>query len=591
MFGISNDKKDSEEKTDIQEEIPKFAHPKIIMFDFPKRIVDAISTAGYNVISGTFGSPYKVEQSKQYQPVIGVPQCPNCSEQEIIFIDLTSPKILDSPTGKKRTPNEENDFWAKCNFGNIDPRPKFMGIMQKDFDRILKHGGIFVIFAQPRSLQKLVWAKVDYSELKIKEKVPWDNWSFLSVLSPDYLQIEADHGEEIKTKNQSSPIYKFLSKNINKGEYFAKFSPRYNLKDNWVSLSKNKYKEDVSGAIISDDFNGKILILPQINKTPEIILSFLTEVLADLSPELFPHLEGAKWVEKEAYELDSVQQFKKEKIIVQKKAEDELQLLEEKINKEREELGWMHGILTKTGDELVKDVQKCLDFLCFKEVVDADAQIDGSKPKQEDLQIHERSPVLLIEVKGISGLPDEEEVLQVVKYIPRRMKEWDRRDVNGVSLINHQKHIPALDRNNENVFTKQQIEDAEAHDITLITTWDLFILIKGMIKYEWDPEVIKDLFYEKGRISNVPSNYKPIGEIFTYIKDENIIGIKINNGKLYKGQRIGYRLPNKFLEEEVTSLQLNNQDFNEVHSDQSAGIKTIYSKDELKIGLTVYEII
>ena len=128
------------------------------------------------------------------------------------------------------------------------------------------------------------------------------------------------------------------------------------------------------------------------------------------------------------YELDSILKYKNEKVKVQEKAEKDLVSLDEKIDEERESLGFLHGILTKTGDELVEDVKKCLEFIGFQKIIDVDNEIGETKPKQEDLQILERSPSLLLEIKGISGLPNEEKVLQVVKYIPRRMREWGRTD-------------------------------------------------------------------------------------------------------------------------------------------------------------------
>ena len=182
MFGISksNEEKPSYEKIDSPESFLKYPKPKISLMDLPKNILNSLKTAGYNVSTGTFGSPYKVELADGYKPVLGTPKWSNITEQEIIFIDLTPPKTLDAPQGEKDTPNEENDYWVKCNIGVIDPRPLFMFAVHEHFDRILKHGGIFVIFAQPRLTQDLFWAKIKLNQLRIEDKINWDNWSFLS---------------------------------------------------------------------------------------------------------------------------------------------------------------------------------------------------------------------------------------------------------------------------------------------------------------------------------------------------------------------------------------------------------------------------
>lgn len=194
----------------------------------------------------------------------------------------------------------------------------------------------------------------------------------------------------------------------------------------------------------------------------------------------------------------------------------------------------------------------------------------------------------MLEIKGLSGLPRESDTMQVYKYISRRMKELGRTDVRAISIINHQRNIPPLERDNRNVFTKQQIDDANSNDIKLLTTWDLFLLTRGMIKWKWNPKVIQELFYQKGIISKFPINYKPLGEIVKYWKELSVIDVKISDNKLHKGQRIGYVTNLGFLEEEVTSLEIKNCKITEAIPEEIVGIKTIYSKDKLIKGANVY---
>lgn len=311
--------------------------------------------------------------------------------------------------------------------------------------------------------------------------------------------------------------------------------------------------------------------------------------MPDISPHLFPHIEG-RWVERDEYELDSVLKYKTEQIKVQQRLKTELEELDKKISDERNKLSFLHGILTKTGHDLVADVKSSLEFIGFKQVSDVDKQIKEqgiTAPKQEDLQIHDKSPTLLLEVKGLSGLPNESDTIQVVKYIPRRMKEWKKTDVWGVSIINHQRNVPAIERDNLKVFSEQQIKDAESHDIIILTTWDLFLLIKGMIKWGWNPAVIQELFYKIGRFSKLPTNYKPIGEVANFWEKPSVVGLKITEKRLRKGDRIGYVTPNGYLEEDLLSIQVNNKDVEEAIAGQAAGVKTVYSKEQLRNGTIV----
>jgi len=582
-------RKDKEKEKISKKFTLKYQKPKILLIDLPDTALDSLRSAGFNASAGTFGSPYKVELGDGYQPVIHKAYLPNYTEQEIIIIDLTPPETIDRPEGEKITSEGENDWWAKCSRGEIDPRPRVMSMVQNAFDRIFDHGGLFVIFAQPRLYQKFVWAHV-LGMLEVDREIHADNWSFLSILS--YLKIESDVGEEISVPEYDSQLFRFLRKTVRDARYTAIFNPTPRIEKNWIPILSNKFERCVGGLVKPKDSKGRVLILPQISKKSEAIVTLLREILPDISPHLFPHIEGSRWVERDEYELDSVLKYKAEKIEVRQRAKRELEELDKKISEERDKLGFLHGIITKTGTgtDLVEGVKSCLEFIGFEQVIDVDKQIreqDTKAPMQEDLQVHDKSPTLLIEIKGISGLPHEEDTMQVVKYIHRRMKEWNRVDVRGVSIINHQHNIPALERNNQNVFTEQQIGDAENHDIAILTTWDLFLLIRGMMKWGWNPKAIQELFYKSGRMSRLPTIYKPIGEIVEYWEKIGVVGVQISENKLHKGQRIGYVIPEGYFEEEVLSLQVENQAVEEVFPGQLAGIKTIYSKNLLRKGTTV----
>ena len=581
-------RKDKEKEKISKKFTLKYQKPKILLIDLPDTALDSLRSAGFNASAGTFGSPYKVELGDGYQPVIHKAYLPNYTEQEIIIIDLTPPETIDRPEGEKITSEGENDWWAKCSRGEIDPRPRVMSMVQNAFDRIFDHGGLFVIFAQPRLYQKFVWAHV-LGMLEVDREIHADNWSFLSILS--YLKIESDVGEEISVPEYDSQLFRFLRKTVRDARYTAIFNPTPRIEKNWIPILSNKFERCVGGLVKPKDSKGRVLILPQISKKSEAIVTLLREILPDISPHLFPHIEGSRWVERDEYELDSVLKYKAEKIEVRQRAKRELEELDKKISEERDKLGFLHGIIAKTGTDLVESVKSCLEFIGFEQVIDVDEQIreqNTKAPMQEDLQVHDKSPTLLIEIKGISGqIPREEDTMQVVKYVPRRMKEWDRLDVRGVSIINHRRNVPALERDNQNVFTKQQVEDAQNNDVTILTTWDLFLLIRGMMKWGWNPKAIQELFYQNGRMPKIPTIYKPIGKIVNYWEKISVVGVQISENKLYKGQRIGYVTPEGYLEEEVLSLQVENQDVEEVFPGQLAGIKTIYSKNLLRKGTTV----
>lgn len=586
---------DNEKEKPSKKATPIYQKPKILLIDLPDTVLDSVRSAGFNALAGTFGSPYKVELIDDYTPVIPKYHLPNYTEQDIIIIDLTPPETI-SPEGEKVTSPGEDDWWAKCSRGEIDPRPRVMVEVKNKFDRILDHDGMFVIFAQSRLRQDLVLGKSPYpGKLEIISKIKnVDNWSFLSILS--HLGIEPDLGEEIIVPNHDRQPFRFLRSALKDARYKATFKPTSTIKNSWTPIANsNKFEECVGGLLAPENSKGRVLILPQISKDADTIVTLLREVLPELSPHLFPHIEGPRWVKRDEYELDSVLKYKTDKIEVQERAKRELADLDKKITKERSRLGFLHGLLTNNNDNLVESVKSCLEFIGFEQVIDVDKQIQSqgtSAPKQEDLQVRDKSksPILLVEIKGLSGRPDEGDVMQVAKYIHRRRKEWNT-DVHGVLIINHQRNVPALERDNRNVFTKQQIEDAQNHGVTILTTWDLFLLTRGMMKWKWNPKAIQELFYQCGRMPNIPAIYKPIGKIIKYWKKPGVVGVQISESELRKGERIGYVTSGGYLEEDVSSLQVGNQDVEEAVPGKLVGIKTTYPKNLLRKGMIVYLVI
>ena len=565
-----------EDEMPSEEFIPKCEKPKILLIDLPEEVIESVRSAGFNASAGTFGSPYKVTKSDGYQPVIVKSNLPNYSEQEIIFVDLTPPETLDGPEGEKLSSDGEPDWWAKCSRGEIDPRPRVMLMVKDSFDRILQHGGFFVIFAQPLHIQDLVIAKKQAGHsFNIINDLYFSNWSFLSILSS--LNIEYKSGKEIHSIDYDSDykLFRFLRKFIKDFSYDATFL--YSGKSNWwIPILNNKFNDYVGGLICPEDTKGRVLILPQTSKKTEAVIALLQEVLPDLSRHLFPDVEGARWVERSEYELDSVLEYKSEKEALKQRAKIELEELDRKIAEEKEKLGFLHGILTKTGDGLVADVKSALEFIGFNKIKNVDEELQengGSGQKQEDLQIHDSSPTLLVEVKGVSGYPNESDTNQVVKYVNRRMKEWGRTDVYGVSIINYQRNLPALERGNVNAFSEAQVEDAENLDVTLVSTWDLFLLIRGMMKWGWNAKAIQDLLYTGGRMSRIPAIYKPLGKIKKRFPEIGVVGIEISEN-LSKGDHVGYIIQEGYLEEDVSSIQIDSQDVDEAVSGQQVGIKT-----------------
>src|ERR1039458_960277 len=209
-----------EHQTVAEPAAPKYQHPKILLIDTVPEIATALKKEGYNVSSGTFGTPYKVQKGSGYQPVVVKASLPNYTEQEIIVVDLVPDDPESGPPGEKMAPAGESDWWAKCSQGVIDPRPRAMAMVQDQFERILDNGGAFIIFSDARDSQKLAYGR-DYGGLSIEQEIHFDNWSFLSVLSN--LTVNGDHGEEIDAVKEEWSLVKLLADHLGDATFCCTF--------------------------------------------------------------------------------------------------------------------------------------------------------------------------------------------------------------------------------------------------------------------------------------------------------------------------------------------------------------------------------
>lgn len=343
--------------------------------------------------------------------------------------------------------------------------------------------------------------------------------------------------------------------------------------------------------LAEQEHHGLILIFPQLCDKPRFLTRLFSEVLPELAPHLFPHVEGARWVQRPEYELPRILQFRDEIKRVQEETRQRVAGFEKAIGEEREGLGYLHALLTETGHPLVIAVKKTLETLGFESVVDVDEEMQKSGdtgPKREDLQIHDKSPVVLVEVKGISGLPRDAGALQVWKYLAPRMKEWRRTDVIGLSIVNHQRNLPALERENSSPFREDLITNAEEQGFGLLTTWDLFRLMRSYLKNGWTHEKIQPSFYQQGRVEPMPMHYEFLGVVEHFWPKVSAVGVKIEYAGLKLGERIAFEFPVEFEEQDVESLQVEKEARDHVEIGQLAGIETQFIKDQIKKGTRVF---
>jgi hypothetical protein len=563
---------------------PRFPKPKVLLIDLPDAVEQAALGAGFNAHSGTFGRPFRVEPSDRFGPVFPAFHLPNYTEQEIIVIDLTPPSPSDHATIVKPVMEDQIGWWAKCSEGVIDPRPAGMVAAQNAFNRIWENGGVFVVFAAPRIRQSLVLGSVRFGHFEPEEGIKYDNWSFLPFLSTVHLAIDFDPGSESTVSRSLHVIESFLRRNQASLTFDCAFRPMYPLTwesadPKFVPLMVNKHDAIIAGVIAARKLKkGRVYILPQVKDKAAAVLQLLQSVLPELSPHLFPFTEGGKWVQQEQYEHPGVLVKQAQQAAIRARAAEEIAELDQQIAAERAALGYLHGLLTHTGDELVADVKTALAAIEFRNVVDVDQkmrQAGDTAPRREDLQAHDRSPVLIVDVKGIVDLPEDDEALQAQKHASIRVQEWKQLDVQGLAIINHQRHVPPLERDNQMPFRQEILEAAKLPPLGLMTTWDLFRLLRSFIRNNWRPEDVQPVFYRQGRIDPVPEHYEFLGTVAKVFKTSfGVVVLK----ELRQGDRIAIETPVEFVEQTVESLVVDETPVEVAKAEDRTGIRPIFAK-------------
>jgi hypothetical protein len=564
----------------------KHPRPKIMLVDLGEEEAHVLSEAGYRVERGTFGPVLDVGQQPGFLPLPNCGDLPNYREQEILIVDCTPPRPAEHDLGDP--PPGQKWLWQHAGQGWLDPRPWAMLKFKEGLDRIYAHGGVVICFAAPKFVHDYAFVETEWEAEHHQGQEQLTTWEFLSVLAQ--VEVTQDRGEEITAESITERLPGFKSA-LEAASFTATLDASYPLNDRWVPLAKNKYGQTVAALVAPEDDTkqGVMFLLPRVSSRAEFLKRLVEETLPRFAPDLFPHIQQGEWTKQPLYELPGVAEIRAEAAKVEEEAQAKVAALEAKIEERREEHGFLHDLLTKDDNELVAAVKKTLELLGFNDVRDVDAETEDKKALREDLQIWDREPTLIAEVKGIGGLPREADALQVTKYVAPRMKEW-KREAQGLTIINHQMQVEGLQRQADKVFQDDVVTNAEEHEFGLLTTWTLFRLARAYLRYGWQPEQVADLFYKHGVIEAVPAHYELVGTVSQFFEQASALTIDLN-AEIKVGDTLAYELPVEFEQEQVQSLRLNDEAVEHAGSGVEVGVKTNLSKQQARKGVRVFKVI
>lgn len=583
--------------------VPRFDHPQVLLLDIDAASETALRAAGFNISTGSFGVPYKIFAQDGMQRVVENGHLPvDYTEQEIVIADLVPRTLIDQERERTPVSPRQNGWWARTDTGVIDPRPGFMSAFTGDFDRTFDHGGVFIIFADARHHEKrFIFGHLGRNVFGHDEFVPQDvycdNWSVLSLLSPYHLKAPYTTGRDIRLIETTDirfidQLSRAIADHLVEASFTYTLQPAsVSLKERWIPLATNRFGEAVAALIVPGQDTGLVLLLPDLDDRPRLLKRLLTDVLPEIVPQLFPHVERGRWVEHPEYELPGVLEVRRRIRQVEEEARAQVTELEERIMATRHELGYLHDLLTEQGRPLVEAVKRTLATLGFQNVVDVDAEmaVEGKPELNEDLRIEDGSPLVLVEVKGVHGTVADNDALQILKHLRPRTRQLDRADINGLSIINHQRPLPALQRSSS-PFNATVVTTAQDQGVGLMTTWDLHRLTRSFLRNGWKHEDIEGLFSQTGRILPIPKHYMPVGIVEKTWEKASAVSIHLTDVELAIGDRIAFDLPIVFEEQAVDSLQVDRVPVEQAPVGALVGVKTGLSKDQIKVGTRVYKV-
>jgi hypothetical protein len=262
-------------------------------------------------------------------------------------------------------------------------------------------------------------------------------------------------------------------------------------------------------ALFCEFGKGKVFLLPHFgNNTAEAIGLILKEVLPKLSPHL-AYDEALKWLQDSDYLMPSLKQLRTEREV----AKSEYELLDRTLHEKYEDewravqTGW-NELLSSGGDRLKLAVKRAFELFGWT-CVDVDEYWrtrDATRQKEEDRWLADgfdpnpsKPQVMLVEVKSNErGTASERDYSQLIKYLNRRKSEFKNSDLQGVLVINHSLMTPAKER--RIAFTDTMIRDARTDDVRLVTTWDVFRLVQGLLAGTITEAEIRALFGASGAV-------------------------------------------------------------------------------------------
>lgn len=552
--------------------------PRICCIDIKTDIVQSLIEEGYNIFNATLGKQIKIPNKNKHDKcnvILNYDFPDNIHEFDIFLIDLGNVNqinyipedhIRNNHTGKSADT-------LLCSYPEtlFDPRPLSSSILNLRLAQIGERNHMILAFTAGDY-------EVEYETVRITEegtdRQGVENHGIYSFT--DYIPLsESKFGKEMSVCDVRDDLKNLLTKYINKSLYHQTFhhpikrvDEKEEPDEKYIPLVKNSSGDIVS--IWEQRENSLNFYFPQINDKYNFLSEFLKNIAPDISPDLFPFSTTFTWKENIEYWLPNHKILIEEKEQIIKDYELRLFQQDKTINENKEKYAFLHEILTETGDVLVNATVEFLKWLGFCNAVNTDDLKLNGQVLEEDIQIEIEKGLIIIECKGIGGTSTDADCSQISKIKHRRCEQRNKFDVFALYLVNHQRYLPPLQRNNP-PFNKIQIQDAINDARGLLTTWQLFNLYFEIENGIISKEEARNSLFKFGLIEFKPSNIVFIDEPLKFYKNSKVCIINIHGIQLKLGDEILIEKNGQFKKAIIEGIQADSKPINEC-SDGEFGI-------------------
>ncbi|MDJ1473760.1 hypothetical protein [Xanthocytophaga flava] len=541
--------------------------PRICCFDLEAEAVAKLKKSGANIYDGTLGAKITIpnRSKREYHEISlnlsGFPL--NLHEYDIIILDLNNFSTIDYEAkdhlSESQTGKSLYKLVSRYPETIFDPRPIVSDLLKQEFSKITNRPSLIIVFSA-RSYS------VDYETIKVTESYSesldietYDIYSFYDNIP----LADANYGKDVSICEMPDDFYSLLEKYKRNITYDQTFyhpktleGSKYIKDQNFFPLIRNINDEIVS--YIQFHEKGNLILFPQIKDKSSFLLEFLSKIAPSIFPNLFPYSTSFAWKNETEYWLPKHAFFLKEKEDLQKEYEQKLEENRKKTEHNIAKYSFLHDILTESGEHLVNALIKYLKWLEFVDVQNYDETDTSSTVLEEDIQVILPNGLLIIECKGIGGTSTDSDCSQISKIKHRRCKQRGKFDVLALYIVNHQRYLPPLKRQNP-PFTEHQIQDAINDERGLLSTWQLFKLYSDIENGIITKEEARKSILEFGLIEFKPSDLSFVYEPTEFFNNEQVCIVNIENITLNVNDELFIERDGQYTKAQILDIQDNGQ--------------------------------